>query len=168
MQCENKRTMEKEVFWQKGQRQILVFRVGGDELGLDISCVREVLRAREVYRLPGMPAFIEGVISLRGHIVALFDLRKRLQGERVEEEPNGRIIICKANKCMIGLTVAGLREIVTLAEEDMRSAPEGVFKETEAQVFTALARKGERIIPILDLDHLVMEKEITDLSVLER
>ena len=160
--------MQKETFWQKGQRQILVFRVGGDELGLDISCVREVLRAREVYRLPGTPAFIEGVISLRGHIVALFDLRKRLHGERVEEEPNRRIIICKANKCIIGLTVAGLREIVTLPEEDIRPAPDLVFKEMEAQVFTGLARVGERIIPILDLDHLVTKKEITELSVLER
>src|SRR5512136_1196664 len=92
------------------ERQILVFMVSNDELGLDISCVREVLRQQEIYRLPKTPDFIEGVINLRGHIVPLIDLRKRLRYQQTGE-PGKRIIICKVNKLIVGLTVDSLKEI---------------------------------------------------------
>ena len=68
--------MQKENIEKKEEKQILVFKLAGAELGLDISCVREVLRPQKTYPLPKTPHFIEGVIHLRGYIVALIDLRK--------------------------------------------------------------------------------------------
>ena len=160
--------MQKEGLEKKEERQILVFKVSGEELGLDISCVREVLRQQEIYPLPKTPDFIEGVINLRGHIIALIDLRKRLHAEQNEDEPNKRIIICKVNKFIVGLIVNSLREIIALSKEDIRPIPEVVSMQMEAEVISGMAKVGERIIPILDLQHIITKKEVTQLSALER
>ena len=160
--------MQKESLEKKEERQILVFRVSGEELGLDISCVREVLRPQEIYPLPKTPNFIEGVINLRGHIVALIDLRKRLHAEQKEDEPNKRIIICRLNKFIVGLIVNSLREIIALSKEDIKPIPEVVSLQMEAEVISGMARVGEKIIPILDLQHILTRKEVSQLSAFER
>jgi len=159
--------MQKENPKKTEGRQILVFKVASDELGLDISCVREVLRPQEVYRLPKAPDFVEGVINLRGHIIALIDLRKRLHGNQIEE-PSKRVIICKVNKLIVGLTVDSLKEIIALSEENIRPTPEVAAMQMEADVTMGLAKIGERIIPILDLAQIVTKKEAAELSGLER
>jgi purine-binding chemotaxis protein CheW len=160
--------MQKESDEKKEERQILVFRLASEELGLDLSCVREVLRPQEIYPLPKAPHFIEGVINLRGHIVALIDLRKRLNAKPMEEEPNKRIIVCKVNRFIVGLTVNSLREIIALSKEDIKPTPEVVSMQMEADVISGIARVGERIIPILDLEHILTKKEVTELSGLEQ
>ena len=162
------RKMSKEHSEKKEEKQILVFRIAREELGLDISCVREVLRPQAIYPLPKTPDFIEGVINLRGHIIALIDLGKRLHAEQIEEEPNRRIIICRVNKFNVGLMVNTLREILALSKEEIRPIPEVVSLQMDAEVLSGIARVGERVIPILDLEHIVTKKELTELSGLGR
>jgi len=160
--------MKKGSLNKKEERQILVFTLAREELGLDISCVREVLRPQKTYPLPKTPHFIEGVIHLRGCIVALIDLSKRLIVNPIEEEPNKRIIVCRVNRSIVGLTVNSLREIITLSKEDIMPTPEVVSTQMEADVILGIARVGERIIPILDLEHILTKKEFTELSALEQ
>ena len=162
------RKMSKEHSEKKEEKQILVFRIAREELGLDISYVREVLRPQAIYSLPKTPDFIEGVINLRGHIIALIDLGKRLHAEQIEKEPHQRIIICRVNKFIVGLMVNALREILALSKEEIRPIPEVVSLQMDAEVLSGIARVGERVIPILDLEHIVTKKELTELSGLGR
>jgi purine-binding chemotaxis protein CheW len=159
--------MSKERHEKKEGRQILVFRAAREELGLDISCVREVLRPQEIYPLPKAPDFIEGVINLRGHLVALIDLGKKLHSKHKEEEPNQRIIICRVNKFIVGLMVNTLREIIALPKDDIKPIPEVVSMQMEAEVISGMARVGEKIIPILDLEYILTKKEVIELSALK-
>jgi purine-binding chemotaxis protein CheW len=160
--------MQKENQEKKEDRQILIFSVANEEMGLDISCVREVLRPQAIYPLPRTPPFIEGVINLRGHIVALIDLRKRLNARQIEDENNKRIIVCKVNKSIVGLTVSSLKEIIALSEEDIRPTPEVVSMQMETEVISGIATVGKRMIAILDLEHILTKKEAAELSALER
>ncbi|OGP95225.1 MAG: hypothetical protein A2157_09530 [Deltaproteobacteria bacterium RBG_16_47_11] len=160
--------MQKESLEKKEERQILVFTLANEELGLDISCVREVLRPQKTYPLPKTPHFIEGVINLRGYIIALIDLRKRLIAKPIEEEPNKRIIVCRINRSIVGLTVNSLREIITLSKDDIIPTPEAVSMQMEADILSGIARVGDRIIPILDLEHILTKTEFTELSALEQ
>jgi purine-binding chemotaxis protein CheW len=160
--------MQKESLEKKEERKILVFRLAKEELGLDISSVREVLRPEKIYPLPKTPHFIEGVINLRGHIVPLIDLRKRLLAEQTEDEPNKRIIVCRVNKFIVGLTVNSLKEIVALSKEDIKPTPEVVAMQMEADLISGIAKVGERIIPILDLEHILTKKGEVELSTLEK
>ena len=159
---------QKKGLEERGEKQILVFTLAGEELGLDISCVREVLRPQKTYPLPQTPLFIEGVIHLRGYVIALIDLRKRLLGKPMEEDCNKRIIVCRVNKSIVGLTVNSLREIITLSKGDIMPTPEIVATQMEAKVIPGIARVGERIIPILDLEHILTKHEVAELSALKR
>jgi purine-binding chemotaxis protein CheW len=159
--------MQKERVEKKEDKQILVFRVASEELGLDIACVREVLRPQEVYPIPKAPPFIEGVINLRGHIVALIDLRKRLTAKEMGDETNKRIIVCRVNRFIVGLTVNSLKEIIALSKEDIKPLPEVVSMQMETDMLLGIARVGERIIPILNLEHILTKKEVTELSTIE-
>ena len=158
--------MEKENPEKKEERQILVFSVADEELGLDISFVREVLRPQEIFPIPKTPHFIEGVINLRGHIVALIDLRKRLHTKQINDDPNKRIIVCRVNKFIVGLTVNSLKEIITLSKEDIKPTPEVVSMQMETEVISGLAKMGKRIIPILNLEHILTKKEVAELTTL--
>src|SRR4030043_1206217 len=160
--------MEKKSLAKKEERQILVFSVANEEMGLDISFVREVLRPQAIFPIPKTPHFIEGVINLRGHIVALIDLRKRLHTKQINDDPNKRIIVCRVNKFIVGLTVNSLKEIIALSKEDIKPTPEVVSMQIEADVISGIAKVGERIIPILNLEHILTKKEVTELSTLEQ
>ncbi|MBM4277823.1 MAG: purine-binding chemotaxis protein CheW [Deltaproteobacteria bacterium] len=159
--------MKKEIIERKEKKQILVFHLANEELGLDISCVREVLRPQKIFHLPSTPQFIEGVINLRGHIVALINLKKRLHKKQIEDELNKKIIVCKVNKFIVGLTVDRLREIVALSKEDFKPTPEVVSMQMEAEVLSGIAIVGERIIPILNVEHILTQKEVEELSTIK-
>ena len=72
------------------------------------------------------------------------------------------------NKLIVGLTVDSLKEIIALPEENIKPTPKLAAMQTEADVTSGLARIGKRIIPILDLAHIVTKKEATELSGRER
>ena len=160
--------MKKEDIGKKGERQILVFSLANDELGLDISCVREVLRPQEIHPLPQAPDFIEGVINLRGHIIAVIDLRKRLNVKEIEDRSNMRIIVCKIKRFIVGLVVNSVSEIITLSEENIGPTPEVVSMQIDEDFMSGIARLGERIIVILDLENILTRDEITKLSKIEQ
>ena len=161
------RAMQRASLGKKEEKQILIFTLASEELGLDISCVREVLRPQKTYPLPRTPFFIEGVIDLRGYVIALIDLRNKLIGKPTEE-PNKRIIVCKIHNFIVGLTVNSLKEIITLSKADILPTPEVVAMQIEAEVISGIARVGQRIIPILDLEHILTKKEVDELSALKQ
>jgi len=160
--------MKKESIGKKGERQILVFSLANDELGLDISCVREVLRPQEIHPLPQAPDFIEGVINLRGHIIAVIDLRKRLNVKEIEDRSKMRIIVCKIERFIVGLVVNSVSEIITLPEENIGPTPEVVSMQIDEDFMSGIARLGERIIVILNLENILTREEITKLSKIEQ
>jgi len=113
-----------------------------------------------------MPTFIEGVINLRGRIVVLIDLAKRLDAGRTEEEARKRVIICKVKTFVIGLVVNRLKEIIALPREQIAPPPGMVSLQKGSEILSGIARAGDRIIPLLDLDRLLTAKEADQLSVL--
>ncbi len=147
---------------KKRPKQIIVFTIANEELALDIGCVREVLRPQEVYSLPDGPEWIEGLINLRGHIIALIDLRKRLHKKSIGDYRK-RIIICKVNRFVFGVTVDHLREIIALPEENIEPVPKVAALQMNLDLVASLAKIGERIIPVLDLEHLITKKEVDEL-----
>jgi len=160
--------MQKEGLSEKEERQILVFSMMKEELGLDISCVREVLRPQEIHPLPQAPDFIEGLINLRGHIIAVIDLRKRLNIKETEDRPKMRIIVCRIKTFIVGVVVNSVSEIIALSKDDIEPTPEVISMQIEADFISGIARLGERIIVILNLENILTKEEITKLTKIEQ
>ncbi len=145
---------------EKGkERQILIFSLSNQEFGLDLSHVREVLRLGEIHTLPKVPDFIEGVTHLRGHIIALINLRKRLQLTPKVDGPEQKVIICQIDRMTFGILVEGFKEIISMTPESIKPLPSLILGEFDTELISEMAKIGERIIPLLNLSPLIYKKD---------
>jgi purine-binding chemotaxis protein CheW len=126
--------------------------------------VREVLRPQEIHPLPKAPEFIEGIINLRGRIISVIDLRKKLNIRDIEDRPRMRIIICKIKGFIVGLIVDCVSEVVSLSKEDVQPTPAVVSMYNETAFISGIARVGERVITLLNLEEVLTKEEVAELS----
>ncbi len=133
-----------------------IFNIGNETFGIDISRVLEILRVQKVFSIPGLPEFITGVMSVRGIVIPVMDLRRRF-GMR----PAGRkerIILVRYGQEKIGFLVDEISEILVLDPEDIRPSP-SIFKGFKMEYLTGIGKKGERIILLLNIDNLLTSEE---------
>jgi purine-binding chemotaxis protein CheW len=132
-------------------RQFVTFTVSGRSYGIDIGSVREIIRWTAVTPLPKQPAHARGVLNLRGTIVPVHDLRARFGGPLTEASENHVIIIAWIGAQTIGVLVDAVSDILSVAADDIRTAP----LSPEAQMIAGLVTADQdRIVTILDLHAL--------------
>lgn len=139
--------------------QLTSFRLGGEEYAVDIAAVQEIVRMSTITRVPKAPAFVEGVINLRGHIVPVIDLRKRFGLAALEPTKATRIVIIQAQGKTIGLIVDAVSEVVRIASSAVSATPEMVTSGVDAAFFKGVGQLGERLIILLELSHLMSNEE---------
>ncbi len=137
-------------------RKIAVVVIGGDEFGVDIEKAVEILRTQRVYHLPQLPSFFSGLINIRGDVIPLLDLRLRFGIS--SPSPNPRIIVVRLGSEKVGLVVDGVKEIIDL-HPDEETGPPSIVKGLRAEYLTGLAKKGERIIILLNVETLLTSEE---------
>ena len=147
---------------------ILVFNLLQEELGIEVSCVCEVLRPQQIHPLPRTPEFIEGVINLRGHIIAVMDLRKKFGLKMAPDQSNIRIIVCKIKKMIVGIIVDSVSEVLTVTQESIEPAPGIISLQIEDNYISGIARVAERVIVILNLEKILTKEDISRLSQIKR
>ncbi len=133
-----------------------VFRMGDEVFGIEIKKVVEILKAQKTYTLPELPEFLSGVMTVRGEVIPILDLRKRFGiKSKFKKE---RIIIVRYDNEKIGLVVDEVKEITSLDTKDITHPP-SIFKGLKKKYLTGLGKKGEMIIIILNLDDLLTSEE---------
>ncbi len=137
----------------------VLFRLGDEEYGIGIEKVRSIIRYEEPTVVPRAPASIQGVVNLRGKVIPVLDLTKRMQLGEFAPGPAARIVVAEGSGGMVGLAVDAASEVVTIPEEDIKPAPEGaVTADTEA-MFAGVAEVGEKLVILLELDAAVPDSE---------
>ncbi|WP_414475353.1 chemotaxis protein CheW [Microvirga sp. M2] len=105
--------------------QFIVFRLGGEEYGLPIGSVDEVVRLPDTLaRLPKAPAFIEGVMNLRGRVVPVIDQRRRFKFETRGERRRERIVVVRIDHMQAGFVVDTVSEVLKIPQNQLRPTPE--------------------------------------------
>jgi purine-binding chemotaxis protein CheW len=137
--------------------KFIVFSIAGKEFGIPIDRIVEIVKKQKITPLPKVPQFISGVINLRGAIIPLMDLRKRLGVE--PSSVKERILIIKMHGEKIGLLVDDVREIARIENEHI-SSPPSIFKGLKQEYLLSIARIAERLIIILNLDNLLTSEEM--------
>jgi purine-binding chemotaxis protein CheW len=146
--------------------QLACFRVGDELYALDIMSIREIIRPQKLTAIPKAPRFIEGVINLRGAVIPVADLRKRFDQTCSEETRKSRIIICSVSGRIIGLLVDEVLEVRRYGRQDVAPAPQ-FLKGPEAEFFLGVARRGDDLVMVLDLDRILSTDEKIALQGLE-
>jgi purine-binding chemotaxis protein CheW len=133
------------------RREFVTFHVDGDAYALPIERVREIVRLRSITPVPRVPSAIRGVISLRGEVVEVVDLRLRLGLAAHEPSRASRIIVLHGEDgAVTGLLVDAVRDVLRIPEDQMRSASGG-----DNEAVAALLVRGSEFVSLLDLDRVL-------------
>lgn len=143
--------------------QAACFRLAGGVYALDIRRIKEVIRPQKVTPVPKSPAFIEGVINLRGMVIPVIDLRRRFNLPRPGDDRRARVIICVVERKTIGLLVDEATEVCSFSRQDVRPASP-FLGGAEAEFILGVCRQGENLIMLLDLDRLLSAGETSALA----
>ena len=145
------------------KQQMIIFKVGAEEFAVDIMLVKEVVMMRDITPVPETLAFVEGVMNLRGNLVPVLDLRKRLRARRVLSSPEQRILIARCNGKLIGLIVDGTSEVVRISRDMIEPAPD-IIRELDAEYIAGIINLNERFITLMDLERALTDEIASELE----
>jgi purine-binding chemotaxis protein CheW len=133
---------------------IVGFQVGRETYGVPITSLHEIVRVPEITAVPDAPAFMEGVINLRGKIVSVMDLRKRLGEKKFTPSRRNRILVVEHHGRLSGLIVDSASEVIKIASSDVEPSPSSL-QEGGLNCVTGLGKYKGRLIVLLDMTRLL-------------
>ena len=134
--------------------QFLTFNLQDEEFGIEILRVQEIKGLARITPIPNMPSYIRGVMNLRGTVVPIVDLRARFSMPETEYNQFTVIIVVTIGDKVTGLVVDAVSDVLNVGEDNIESAPDlGVGADTS--FMTGIAKSGERLITLLNMDELV-------------
>ena len=140
------------------QVQLVTFRIGGEEFGLDVFQVHEILRHQEPTAMPKAPAFVEGVLDVRGTLVPVVDLRKRFEVHDLRYDEETRIVLVDFQGERLGLVVDEVTEVLR-APETAVTPPPSYVKGLAAEFIRGIVRLEGRLVVLLDLERILSSQE---------
>ncbi|MDH5388594.1 MAG: chemotaxis protein CheW [Gammaproteobacteria bacterium] len=156
---------EQEDLENEGIMQLVGFEVGKEIFGVDILMVREIIRSAPITPVPNSPEFVEGVINLRGDIIPVIDLRKRLNLFTEEMQKKNWILILDIEGSVTGFVVDMVDEVLKIDEKTIEPAPEIVLAGLESQYIRGVVEvAGKRLMILLNFDSILLANEIKQLK----
>ena len=150
---------DRAVTGAEGSREYLTFTLGDEEYGIDILKVQEIRGYDAVTKIANSPAFIKGVINMRGVIVPIIDMRLKFNLGQVEYNQFTVVIILNIAGRVIGVVVDGVSDVVALDREQIHPAPEfGAVLDTN--YIDGLATLEQRMVIVVDIERLMSSPEM--------
>jgi len=143
-----------EQTYSSGEIQLVVFKLGLEEYGVNILQVQEIKRITEITRVPHTPEYIKGVINLRGSVLPVIDLKIRLNLPQQVSTEDGRIIIVKVKEISVGMMVDAVSEVMTINEENIDS-PNVVAGSVAANYLSGVGKLDNRLLILLNLETII-------------
>lgn len=137
-------------------RQLITFRIGDQDLGIDIMAIREIRAWSPVTPLPHAPAFVRGVMNLRGSVLPILDLREQLGWGITDPGQRHVILVIQYFTRVLGLIVDQVSDIVTVDGTALQPAPD--LDVAAARLIEGLAALDSRMVMVLDLDRLLSRR----------
>lgn len=133
--------------------EFLCFRVSDEIYGINIMDIKEIIKPRDVTEVPRAPAFVSGVLSLRGTIIPIIDMRVRLGLSTDEPTGKERIVVIKSNTSLSGLLVDEVIQVVQVKPDAVEAAPI-VLDGIDRDFVTGIGRSDGRLMIILNLENI--------------
>ncbi|HWR59841.1 MAG TPA: chemotaxis protein CheW [Thermodesulfovibrionales bacterium] len=141
-----------------GELQLVTFTIG-EQYGVPISQVQEIIRIGTITKVPNSIPYMEGVINLRGRILPVLNLRKRLHLPLQDITRDSRIVVIEAGNKTIGLLVDSVSQVMKVSSELIDKAPEEVL-EINSDYITGVCKLQESIVIMIDLERLIKRENI--------
>jgi purine-binding chemotaxis protein CheW len=135
-------------------QEFLAFKLGSEEYGIDILRVQEIRSYEAPTRMANTPAFIKGVINLRGVIVPIIDLRLKFNLEQAHYDSFTVVIVLNIGRQVVGVVVDGVSDVITLSPEQLHPAPE-FHSSIDSDHVMAIGSVENRMLILLDIEKLM-------------
>jgi purine-binding chemotaxis protein CheW len=133
--------------------QLVSFKIGEEEFGIDILKVQEINRMMQITKVPNSPDFIDGVVNLRGRIIPVIDLRTRLNMPRIEHDNRTRIIVVDLSGVTVGFIVDEVSEVLRIPKS-ITEPPPAMVAGIDSDYITAVGKLEDRLLILLDLEKI--------------
>jgi purine-binding chemotaxis protein CheW len=149
---------------------LVTFRVGTELFGVPISAVQEIVRVPAIARIPQSPDFVEGVINLRGRVITVIDMRKRL-GQPAPDLENGenkkaRILVVEADRRLVGVIVDEVAEVLRLAEDQTEPAPPMVAGLSN-QYILGVGKLHDDLLILIEIEKILTAEQLNAIDEME-
>ncbi|WP_321431280.1 chemotaxis protein CheW [uncultured Methanolobus sp.] len=144
--------------------QMVVFQLGGEEFGVEIMKVQEIIRMPVITQIPQSPDYVEGVINLRGRIIVVVNLDKRFNLISKEVDDHSRIIVVEIGENVVGMIVDSVNEVMRIPASSVDPTPEFAMSNVSREYITGVGKMEDRLLIFLDLVRILDEKEIEETS----
>src|SRR5512133_2780943 len=140
-------------------REFLAFKLGTEEYGIDILRVQEIRSYEPPTRMANAPAFVKGVINLRGVIVPILDLRMKFNLEQVRYDGFTVVIVLDIGARIVGMVVDGVSDVISLTADQLRPVP-ALSTAVSSDHLLAIGSVGKRMLILLDIEKLMTSAEM--------
>ena len=153
---------------QQELMQLVGFTIGKELFGVDILMVQEIIRAAPITPVPNSPEFVEGVINLRGNILPVIDLRKRLNllTGAIDLEDTWILILDIQNK-VTGFIVDSVTEVIKIQESTIEAPPDIIKAGLESQYLRGVCDIGAQLLILLDFKRILLLEEFKKLKAMD-
>lgn len=143
----------------------LIFSIGNEAYGIDIRYVIEIIGIEPITEVPELPAYIKGVINLRGKIIPVMDVRLKFKKEEKEYDDRTCIIVVEIGDLLIGLIIDRVLEVANIEENNIAPPPK-LNKNTENsnKYIKGIGKVGNEVKLLIDCNKLFEEDEVEELK----
>ena len=134
--------------------QLVTFKLDVEEFGIDILRVQEIIRIMDITKVPNSPEFVEGVINLRGRVIPVINLRKRLMLPNLEKDNKTRVIVVELSDKTVGFIVDEVNEVLRIPKSITEPPPE-MTAGIDSDYITSVGKLEDRLLILLDIEKLV-------------
>lgn len=149
-----------------GETEVLSFKLGSEEYGIDILKVQEIRGYESVTAIANSPGYLKGVINLRGIIVPIVDMRVKFNISNPSYDQFTVVIILMIGKHTIGMVVDSVSDVVLLLADQIKPAPE-MGSNLAAEYLKGLGTLDERMLILIDIDKLMSSEDMGFIPMLE-
>ncbi len=133
----------------------LTFALGTEEYGLEIQHVREIIGLMEITPVPQVPAYVKGVINLRGKIIPVIDIRNKFGMIHVEYTAETCIIVMEVRGTLMGIIVDRVCDVLEIMQKDIESSP--MFSpDVNVSFILGIGKVGDRVRILLDIEKILL------------
>ena len=146
------------------QDQNLVFTIRSQEFGIQAVRVQEISRVLPTTKVPNAPAYIEGIMNLRGRLASVINFRKKLGFEPREHDDDTRVIVVELDTFPVGIIVDSVEEVIKIQDEKVQKLPESTTTSMSKDYMTGVGMLDNRMIILLDVDKVLTSAELIELG----
>jgi purine-binding chemotaxis protein CheW len=146
-----------------GVVQLISFRVGVDEYGLELLRVKEVVRMRQITWLPKAPSCVKGIINLRGDIIPIVDLRDRFGLKSADYTAMTRVIVAEVEGRPVGMVVDSASQVIRVPADQVDPSPL-LMGEAARDFITGVAKVEGKLIIMIDSNRILSVEEMSEIA----